>query len=84
MVSATRVRARSHYSRFRKYRPLDLHSSLGTGGYSSYCFFDPKGNYAGVVLLNRTIGSTGVSIANIIGEHISERFAGKPAISLPE
>jgi CubicO group peptidase (beta-lactamase class C family) len=56
----------------------------GTGGYSSYCFFNPKGNYAGVVLLNRTIGSTGVSIANIIGEHISERFAGKPATSLAE
>jgi serine-type D-Ala-D-Ala carboxypeptidase/endopeptidase len=52
-----------------------------TGGYSSYAFFNPKGDYAAVVLLNATIGENG-SYADRIGEHISERLAGKPAISL--
>jgi serine-type D-Ala-D-Ala carboxypeptidase/endopeptidase len=52
-----------------------------TGGYSAYIFFNPKGDYAGVVLLNTTIGPRG-SFADRLGEHISERFAGKPAISL--
>jgi len=52
-----------------------------TGGYSSYAFFNPKGDYAAVVLLNATIGESG-SYADRIGEHISERLAGKPAISL--
>jgi len=53
----------------------------GTGGFSSYAFFNPKGDYAAVVLLNTTIGPQG-SFADRIGEHISERLAGKPAISL--
>jgi len=53
----------------------------GTGGYSSYAFFNPKGNYAAVVLFNTTLGSNG-SFADRLGEHISERLAGKPAISL--
>lgn len=52
-----------------------------TGGYSAYAFFNPKGDYAAVVLLNTTIGPQG-SFADRIGEHISERLAGKPAISL--
>jgi CubicO group peptidase (beta-lactamase class C family) len=52
-----------------------------TGGYSAYEFFNPKGDYAAVVLLNTTIGDRG-SFADRIGEHISERLAGKPAISL--
>jgi D-alanyl-D-alanine-carboxypeptidase/D-alanyl-D-alanine-endopeptidase len=52
-----------------------------TGGYSAYAFFNPKGDYAAVVLLNATIGPQG-SFADRIGEHISERLAGKPAISL--
>jgi D-alanyl-D-alanine-carboxypeptidase/D-alanyl-D-alanine-endopeptidase len=52
-----------------------------TGGYSAYAFFNPKGDYAGVVLLNTTLGERG-SFADRIGEHISERLAGKPAISL--
>ena len=53
----------------------------GTGGFSAYAFFNPKGDYAAVVLLNTTIGERG-SFADRIGEHISERLAGKPAISL--
>jgi CubicO group peptidase (beta-lactamase class C family) len=52
-----------------------------TGGYSSYAFFNPKADYAAVVLLNTTLGSTG-SFADRLGEHISQRLAGKPAISL--
>lgn len=52
-----------------------------TGGYSAYVFFNPKGDYAAVVLRNATIGEKG-SYADQIGEHISERLAGKPAISL--
>ena len=52
-----------------------------TGGYSSYAFFDPKADYAAVVLLNTTLGSTG-SFADRLGQHISQRLAGKPAISL--
>jgi CubicO group peptidase (beta-lactamase class C family) len=52
-----------------------------TGGYSAYAFFNPKGDYAVVVLLNTTIGPQG-SFADRIGEHLSERLAGKPAISL--
>ncbi len=52
-----------------------------TGGYSSYAFFNPKGDYAAVVLLNTSIGDKG-SFADRVGEHISERLAGKQAISL--
>lgn len=54
-----------------------------TGGYSAYAFFNPKGDYAAVVLLNATIGERG-SFADRLGEHISERLAGKPAISLAD
>ena len=52
-----------------------------TGGYSSYGFFNPKGDYAAVVLYNASISERG-SFADRVGEHISERLAGKPAISL--
>jgi CubicO group peptidase (beta-lactamase class C family) len=53
----------------------------GTGGFTSYAFFNPKGDYAAVVLLNTTLGSTG-SFADRLGTHMSQRLAGKPAISL--
>ncbi|MGC1783929.1 MAG: serine hydrolase [Acidobacteriaceae bacterium] len=53
----------------------------GTGGFSSYAFFNPKGDYAAVVLLNTTISRNG-SFADRIGEHILQRLEGKPAISL--
>lgn len=52
-----------------------------TGGYSSYAFFNFEGDYAGVVLLNETLGPKG-SFADRIGEHLGERLAGKPAIDL--
>ena len=52
-----------------------------TGGYSAYAFFNPEGDYAGVVLLNETLEQKG-SFADRIGEHLVERLAGKPAIDL--
>lgn len=52
-----------------------------TGGYSSYALFNPKADYAAVVLLNATLGKKG-SFADRLGQHISQRLAGKPAISL--
>lgn len=52
-----------------------------TGGYSAYAFFNPKGDYAAVVLVNTSIGSKG-SFADRLGQHISQRLAGKQAISL--
>jgi serine-type D-Ala-D-Ala carboxypeptidase/endopeptidase len=55
----------------------------GTGGYSSYAFFNPKGDFAVVVLSNtapspRTFGS----FADRLGHHIRQRLAGERAISL--
>jgi CubicO group peptidase (beta-lactamase class C family) len=50
----------------------------GTGGYSSYAFFNPQGNYAGVVLVNRAPGR--LELADLIGQHLSQRLAGEPAV----
>jgi CubicO group peptidase (beta-lactamase class C family) len=52
-----------------------------TGGYSSYAFFNPKGDYAGVVLMNASPGPDGAFVDRL-GQHISQRLAGKPAVSL--
>jgi CubicO group peptidase (beta-lactamase class C family) len=52
-----------------------------TGGYSAYAFFNPKQDFAAVVLLNTTQGSNG-SFADRLGQHIAQRLGGKPAISL--
>ena len=49
----------------------------GTGGYSSFAFFNPKTDYAVVVLVN-----TAGDFADRLGRHIGQRLAGKPAISL--
>ena len=53
----------------------------GTGGFTSYAFFNPKGDYAAVVLFNTTLGKNG-SFADQLGEHIAERLSGRPAVSL--
>lgn len=53
----------------------------GTGGYTAYAFFNPQHDYAAVVLVNMTIGRRG-SLADLIGQHIEQRFAGQPAIDL--
>ncbi len=55
--------------------------SGATGGYTSWAFFKPKADYAAVVLVNMSIGRTG-SLADLIGEHITQRLAGKPAINI--
>ncbi len=52
-----------------------------TGGYSSYAVFNPKEDYAVVVLFNTTIGGNG-SFADRLGQHVAERLSGRPAISL--
>ncbi|HEY6927859.1 MAG TPA: serine hydrolase domain-containing protein [Steroidobacteraceae bacterium] len=52
-----------------------------TGGYSCFVFFHPREDYAAVVLVNRTIAPQG-SLADLIGQHIGQRLAGRPAISL--
>lgn len=52
-----------------------------TGGYSSYALFDPREDYAVVVLSNTSVGPSG-SFADRLGEHVAERLSGKPVISL--
>ncbi len=52
-----------------------------TGGYSSFAFFNPMGDYAAVVLMNTTTGAQG-SFADLVGQHINQRFTGSPAVSL--
>lgn len=54
-----------------------------TGGYSSFAFFNPKENYAAVVLVNTSIGPR-EDFAGALGMHISQRFAGKPAVTLAD
>ena len=54
-----------------------------TAAHSMYAFFNPKGDYAVVVLYNTSPGGHG-SFAEVLGRHISQRLAGKPAISLTQ
>jgi len=49
----------------------------GTGGYSCFAAFNPKTDRAVVVLVN-----TSGDFADRLGQHIGQRLAGKPAISL--
>jgi CubicO group peptidase (beta-lactamase class C family) len=53
----------------------------GTGGFSSYAFFDPKNDCAGVVLVNTTVGAAG-SFADLLGAHVRQRLLGEAALSL--
>ncbi len=52
-----------------------------TGGYSGYVFFNPKSDYAAVVLVNNTVTRSG-SLADQLGQHISQRLSGKPALEI--
>ena len=54
-----------------------------TAAHSMYAFFNPKGDYAAVVLYNTSPGVHG-SFAEVLGRHISQRLSGKPAISLTQ
>ncbi len=51
-----------------------------TGGYTSFALFNPHADYAVIVLLNN--GPSLSSAVDLIGEHISQRLTGEPAISL--
>jgi CubicO group peptidase (beta-lactamase class C family) len=53
--------------------------SGGTGGFSSYACFNPKDDYAVIVLLN---SSPALPFADLLGEHVRQRLAGEPAFSL--
>jgi len=52
-----------------------------TAAYSAYAFFNPKGDFATVVLLNASPGVNGSFVENL-GRHVYQRLAGKPALSL--
>jgi hypothetical protein len=49
-------------------------------GYTSYAFFRPPGDYAGIVLFNNP--PEVVPFSDQVGEHIRQRLAGVPAASL--
>jgi D-alanyl-D-alanine-carboxypeptidase/D-alanyl-D-alanine-endopeptidase len=51
----------------------------GTGGYTSFAFFNPQRRYAAVVLTNLAIGPQGM-IADSLGAHVERRFAGERVI----
>lgn len=65
-------------------RTQDYWHNGGTGGYSSFAFFNPQGGYAAVVLLNRTVNQRGANLADLLGQHISQRCAGVPASSIAD
>jgi len=49
-------------------------------GNTSNIFFNPRGDYAGVVLVNT--GADSFEFFRVLAEHIRERMTGEPAISL--
>lgn len=49
-------------------------------GYTSYAFFRPQSDYAGVVLFNHPADVA--PFCNLVGEHIRQRLAGEAAVSL--
>ena len=56
-----------------------LHNGA-TAGYTGDASFNPKGDYAAIVLSNTGPGS--IISADLIGDHIRSRLTGKPAISV--
>jgi len=51
-----------------------------TGGYSAYTLFNLDKDFALIVLLNTSIGED--NFADKLGQHIAQRLAGQPSISL--
>jgi len=51
-----------------------------TAGFSSHAFFNPREDTAGIVLINS--GPSLLLSVDAIGEHVRQRLAGEPAISL--
>ncbi|HUB79970.1 MAG TPA: serine hydrolase domain-containing protein [Bryobacteraceae bacterium] len=49
-------------------------------GYTTYAFFRPQSDYAGVVLFNHPADA--YTLSNLLGEHLRQRLAGEPAVSL--
>jgi CubicO group peptidase (beta-lactamase class C family) len=56
------------------------HHSGGTVGYGSYAFFHPIEDYAAIVLMN--IGPNLALNPEQLGDHIRQRLASEPAVSL--
>jgi CubicO group peptidase (beta-lactamase class C family) len=51
-----------------------------TGGFSSYACFDPKRDFAAVVLMNAA--PVTFPFIEFLGEHVRQRLSGEPALSL--
>jgi CubicO group peptidase (beta-lactamase class C family) len=52
----------------------------GTGGFGTYTCFDPRRDFAAVVLMNRF--PMPFPFTEMLGEHVLDRLSGKPALSL--
>jgi len=52
----------------------------GTGGFSSFAFFNPRRDFAGVIFLNAA--PMGFPFIEVLGTHIQQRLSGEPALSL--
>ena len=50
-----------------------------TGAFNSFGLFNPKADYAVIVLANTSVGRSG-ALADALGRHIAQRLAGKPAL----
>jgi len=48
-------------------------------GYTSYAFFNPKNDYAGVVLFNAVKPA---GFTQLLGQHLDERLSGRPAVAI--
>jgi CubicO group peptidase (beta-lactamase class C family) len=53
----------------------------GTGGFSSFAFFDPKNDCAAVMLFNQTVRPDG-NFPDLLGDHIHSRLIGEAPVSL--
>jgi CubicO group peptidase (beta-lactamase class C family) len=51
----------------------------GTGGYTSFAFFNLQRRYAAIVLTNLALGPQGM-LADSLGEHVERRFSGQQVI----
>jgi CubicO group peptidase (beta-lactamase class C family) len=49
-------------------------------GYTSYAFFNPREDYAAIVLVNQA--PTSVTFADLLADHVRQRLTGKPTIAL--
>jgi CubicO group peptidase (beta-lactamase class C family) len=52
----------------------------GTGGFTSFAFFDPQRDFAAVALMNAT--PVAFPFIEVLEEHVRQRLAGEPALSL--